>query len=74
VFFETKDTKYLNSTINVLKSAANLDPHNPRIYGQLTGAYSYFMQKDSARKYLKIADQIDPNAVNPQVRKMLTDK
>jgi tetratricopeptide (TPR) repeat protein len=73
IFFETKDTRFLNSTIDALKAAANLDPRNPRIYAQLTGAYSYFMQKDSARKYLKITDKIDPNAVNPQVRKLLAD-
>jgi tetratricopeptide (TPR) repeat protein len=74
VFFETKDVKYLNETINVLKAAANIDKRNPRIYAQLTGAYSYFAQKDSARKYLKITDEIDPSAVNPEVRIMLAKK
>lgn len=71
VFFETKDVKYLNSTISVLKQAIKINPYNPVLYGQLTGAYSYFTQKDSARKYLQLTDQIDPKAVNPEVRKMI---
>jgi tetratricopeptide (TPR) repeat protein len=74
VFFETKDIKFLDATVNVLKAAARLEPRNPIIYAQLTAAYSYFTQKDSARKYLKITDQIDPNAVNPEVRKILAKK
>jgi hypothetical protein len=29
------------------------------------------MQKDSARKYLKITEKLDPTAINPEVKKML---
>jgi tetratricopeptide (TPR) repeat protein len=71
IFFQTKDIKSLNSSISCLKKAISLDPHNPQLYGQLTSAYSYFMQKDSARKYLKITELLDPSAVNPEVKKML---
>jgi len=39
----------------------------------LTVAYSYFNQKDSARKYLEITDRLDPKAVNPEVREMLKE-
>jgi tetratricopeptide (TPR) repeat protein len=74
MFFQTKDVKFLNSTIYLLKRAIVLDPKNARLYGQLTASYSYFMQKDSARKYLNITDQLNPNAVNPQVRTMLENK
>jgi hypothetical protein len=74
VFFETKDKKYLDSAIYSLKRSVNLDPKNAQAYGQLTACYSYFMGKDSARKYLKITDQLDPNAVNPEVRTMLSGK
>jgi tetratricopeptide (TPR) repeat protein len=74
LFFQTKDEKYLNSCISCLKKAANLDPKNPQLYGQLTSAYSYFMQKDSARKYLKITEQLDPNAINPEVKKLLDNQ
>ena len=74
VFFETKNIKYLDTTVKILKDAAKLDSHNPKIYAQLTMAYSYFTQKDSAKKYLKITDQLDPNSINPEVRKILVKK
>ena len=74
VFGQTNDQKYLDAAIDALKNAIKLDPNNPKYYGQLTSAYSYFMQKDSARKYMAITDKLDPNAVNPQVRKMINGK
>lgn len=74
LFFATKDIKYLNKSIDNLKSSIRLDSKNARTFGQLTGVYSYFMEKDSALKYLKLTDKLDPNAVNPEVRKMLTKK
>ncbi len=72
IFFETKDVELLNKSIDYLKNAIHLEP-NARAYGQLTAAYSYFAQKDSARKYLQITDRLDPNAVNPEVRKILSN-
>jgi Tfp pilus assembly protein PilF len=72
LFFTTKDKKYLNASISALKKAAVLDPKNPQVYGQLTSAYCYFTQKDSARKYLKITEKLDPSAVNPQAKTMLS--
>jgi len=74
VFGQTNDQKYLDAAIDALKNAIKLDPNNPKYYSQLTSAYSYFMQKDSARKYMAITDKLDPNAVNPQVRKMINGK
>jgi tetratricopeptide (TPR) repeat protein len=74
VFFQTKDIRYLNLTINALKEAVKLDPKNPMLYGQLTACYTYFTQQDSAKKYLKLTDKLDPEAVNPEVRMMLTKK
>jgi len=74
IFFETKDVKYLNLTIDNLKNSIRLNPNNASAYGQLTGAYSYFNQTDSARKYLEITDRLDTNAVNPEVRNMLNKK
>jgi len=71
LFVQTQNVSFLNSCIEYLKTAIKLDP-NARTYAQLTAAYSYFMQKDSARKYLAITDKIDRNAINPEVRKMLT--
>jgi tetratricopeptide (TPR) repeat protein len=74
IFFETKDIKYLNLTIENLKHSVRLNPNNASAYGQLTGAYSYFNQTDSARKYLEITDRLDPKAVNPEVRNLLSKK
>jgi tetratricopeptide (TPR) repeat protein len=71
IFFETKDIKYLNLAIDATKGAIKLDPKNPQLYSLLTAEYSYFMQKDSAQKYLKITDQLDPKAINPEVRNLL---
>jgi hypothetical protein len=45
-----------------------------RALGQLTTGYSYFAQKDSAVKYMKLTDQIDPAAVDPEVRKLILKK
>ena len=73
-FFQTKDKKYLDRSILCMKKAVSLDPKNPQLYSQLSAAYSYFMQKDSAKKYLRIKEQLDPSAVNPEVKKMLEKK
>lgn len=72
LFFQTKDIELLYSDINALKNCIKLNPKNARASGQLTGAYSYFVQKDSARRYLRITDALNPDAVNPKVRAMLT--
>ena len=63
----------LNKAIDNLKQSVSLDPTNALAYGQLTACYSYFNQKDSARKYLEITDRIDPNAIHPEVRELLND-
>lgn len=71
LFISNQKSETLNKVIHVLKKANALDKNNPRILSQLTSAYSYFMQKDSALKYLKLTDKIDPNATNPEVRILL---
>ncbi len=71
LFFQTKDVGNLNKSIDFLKGAVKLDAKSPRLYAEITAAYSYFNQKDSAGKYLKITDQLNPKAVDPQVRKVI---
>jgi tetratricopeptide (TPR) repeat protein len=73
LFFETKNALFLNKAIDNLKTAIKLNPKSASAFGQLTGAYSYFTQKDSARKYLALTDKLDPKAVNIEVRKILTE-
>ena len=71
LFFQTKDVSFLNKSIDFLKGAVRLDPKSTRLYGELTTTYSYFNQKDSARKYLKIADKLGSNNISPEVRKII---
>jgi tetratricopeptide (TPR) repeat protein len=74
LFVSTQKTATLNKVVESLKKANSLDRNNPRILSQLTAAYAYFLQKDSANKYLKLSDKIDPKAVNPAVRSLLEQK
>ena len=74
MFFQSKNIDLLNKTIENLKNVVRLEPQNAVAYGQLTAAYSYFYQSDSANKYLKLTDKLDPKAVSLEVRKMLREK
>ena len=71
LYFQTRDKKYHDATINSLQKAISLEPKNAIFYSQLTAAYCHFMQKDSARKYMKITEQLDPRAVTPEIRRFL---
>ena len=73
-FATTQEASLLNKAIESLKIADNLDRNNPRILAQLTSAYSYFSQKDSAYKYLRLTDQLDQKAIHPKVRELLKQK
>jgi tetratricopeptide (TPR) repeat protein len=74
LFVLDTNVAHLDLAINYLKTAISMDPNNPRLYGNLTGLYVYFLQKDSATKYLNITDKLDTSAVNPEVRKILITK
>ncbi|WP_230383828.1 tetratricopeptide repeat protein [Pedobacter endophyticus] len=74
LFVATKKTTNLNKAIESLKKANSLDKNNARILAQLTTAYFYFNQKDSANKYLNLTDKIDPKAINPELRALLKKK
>ncbi len=73
IFYDTKDIKKLDTCIIYLKNAIQIDPKNVKAYAQLTASYYYFSQKDSAKKYLKITDEMDINAINPNLRKALSE-
>lgn len=74
MFVKNNDIKLLNKAIDSFKKSTNLDNKNVEAYSQLTASYTYFMKKDSALKYLKLTDKLDPNAINPEVRKFLLEK
>ncbi|MGQ8336487.1 tetratricopeptide repeat protein [Sunxiuqinia sp. A32] len=74
LYLKTKDEELLHKTVDCLKKSLELEPKNAQILGKLTGAYSYFAQKDSALRYLEMTDEIDPKMVNPEIRRILTNK
>ena len=74
LFMATHNVTHLNSAIDMLKAAARLQPNDAQIYSQLTSAYSYFVQKDSALKYLNITEKLDPKVINPQLKKVIVNK
>jgi tetratricopeptide (TPR) repeat protein len=73
MFYQNKDVTLLDKSIDDLKKSISLDPNYAQAYGQLAACYSYFTQKDSAKKYLALADKLDPSVINPEVRKILTE-
>jgi tetratricopeptide (TPR) repeat protein len=72
LFVQTQNKNLLDTNILYLQTAIKLDATNAMAYAQLTASYTYFMQKDSAKKYLLIADKLNPKAVNPEVRKIIS--
>ncbi len=68
LFFVTKDEKYLDKAIAYSRTAIQLEPNYANGYEELTVAYSYFIQKDSARKYLKITDKLDSTLIVQALR------
>ncbi len=74
LFNKTKNTEYLNKMTSTLKKSLRINSRNARALALLTTGYSYYVQKDSAIKYMKLTDQIDPEAVDPEVRKLLSKK
>ncbi len=49
IFFKTKDQKFLDKAIEDLKKSISLDNSNAQTYANLTAAYSYLTEKDSAQ-------------------------
>ena len=74
IFSKTKNQDQLDKAIEYFKKSIQLNPKNALAYGNLTASYSYFMEKDSALKYLKLTDKLDPNAINAEVREILKTK
>ena len=71
---ETKEVEYLDKTVETLKNSLELDSQNVLTIAALAGSYSYFKEKDSALKYLKLTDQIDSTKIHPDVRERLNGK
>lgn len=74
LFFQLKDTIFFDNAIINLKKSVAIDNKNAKAYEQLTACYAYFMQLDSARKYLVVTDKIDSTMINPEVRRILSKR
>lgn len=75
LFSETRERRYLDGYIQNLRKSAQLDPKQVSTFVQLATAFTVCecFPKDSARKYMAIADQLDSNAVSPELRKRVME-
>jgi tetratricopeptide (TPR) repeat protein len=74
LYSKTKEIKYLNLRIENLNKAIKIEPKNGRALGELANTYKCLNQKDSVAKYIRKTDEIDPNFVNPELRKSISKK
>lgn len=68
---ETHDRRYLERTIAHLKQSLAINPSNESGYAMLTTAYAHSEQKDSARKYLKMVDKMNPDLIEKEIREYI---
>ncbi|WP_437919957.1 tetratricopeptide repeat protein [Sphingobacterium sp. LRF_L2] len=73
LFFQTEDSELLNKATDYLKKSIAIDAKNAEAYAQLTFCYVYSAQRDSAQKYLQIAERIDPRSIAPEIRELLNE-
>jgi len=74
IFYQTKDEGYLKKSIEQLKKSVSINPSNASAYALLTSAYTYYNQKDSAKKYLQITDKLNQDLIKKDVRDMIGQK
>lgn len=73
LFFNSQDSAALYKSVEYTKRSVSIDP-NKKTYRQLTAAYAYYPQKDSARKYMAITDKIDPTVIENELRAFVNEK
>lgn len=71
MYGDTRDKNEMDSCLYYLRGSFTRDPKGIGTISKLTIAYTYAMQKDSAVKYLKLADKIDTTLVPDEIRKMI---
>ena len=74
VYSETKRVVYLDTAIIYLRKSIRLDNAYVPAYAELAKVYHFYPQADSAKKYLAIADKLNPVQVDWKIRAMITDK
>ena len=73
VYGETKQVAYLDTAIVYLRKSIHLDNAYASAYAELAKVYHFYPQADSAKKYLAIADKINPTQVDWRIREMITN-
>lgn len=73
-YIDTKDLPSLNTCIIYLKKYLEKTSADATSYAWLADAYSNYSQKDSARKYVQLADAIDTTAVSSDVREVINGR
>ena len=71
VWNDTKRIVYLDTAIIYLKRSIALNGEEAYIYAELAKAYHFYPQADSAKKYLAIADGINPTQVDWRIRELI---
>ncbi len=66
-----KNGEYLDQAIVRLKEAKGITQDDARIYGLLTKSYAYKNEIDSARKYLKITEQMNPDIISKEIKEYI---
>lgn len=73
-YLKENDTKYLYDSISDLEKGLKIDAKNARLYYLLSTSNFYLNNIELAKKYLKEAENIDPNAVKKDFKEMLDSK
>lgn len=73
LYFQTKDEEYLSRSIEYLRKSISIDPENAMSYSILTEVYNLSNQNDSARKYMEIADRLNPELISQELRQKIME-
>jgi len=74
VWHDIKQIAYLDTAVLYLKKSITLNTDEADTYAELAKVYHYYPQADSAKKYLAIADKINPIQVDWRIREMINNK
>jgi tetratricopeptide (TPR) repeat protein len=72
-FYNTSDTAYLHKAIKYLMTANSIRANDGRTYANLAKCYFNLSQKDSTRKYMDLADKLDPQLMSPELREEISN-
>ena len=74
LYEKSKKKSDLIKSIQDFKKSISMDSRNGKAYAQLTIGYYYLAEKDSAKKYLKLTDRINPKMIPSGLRNEIEKK